>query len=65
MEIAHEPLHLDNWSLLQWKIKDIPTSFIWIIILFNNAFKYGDGATYWYYVRTTAELFCGEFCNFV
>jgi hypothetical protein len=34
---------------------DIPTSFIWIIILFYEAFKYGDGAKCWCYVGTNAE----------
>jgi hypothetical protein len=26
---------------------DIPVSFIWIIILFDAVFKYGDGAKFW------------------
>jgi hypothetical protein len=26
---------------------DIPTSFIWIIILFDVVFKYDDGAKFW------------------
>jgi hypothetical protein len=33
--------------------------------LFEEAFKYGDGATFWGYVGTNAELLCVEFCNFV
>jgi hypothetical protein len=32
MATAHEPLHLDKQSFVQWKIADIPTCFIWIII---------------------------------
>jgi hypothetical protein len=28
------------------EIMDIPTSFIWIIILFDAVFKYGDGAKF-------------------
>jgi hypothetical protein len=43
METTHELLHLDKWSLLQWKIVDITASFIWIIIFFNGPFEYGDG----------------------
>jgi hypothetical protein len=33
-----------SWYILaQQKVMAIPTSFIWIIILFDKAFKYGDG----------------------
>jgi hypothetical protein len=60
METAHEPLHLDKWSLVQWKITDMPTSFIWIVVSFLEAFKYGDGAKFWSYVRTDAEPLCVE-----
>jgi hypothetical protein len=28
MVTTHEPLHLDKRSFVQWKIVDIPTSFI-------------------------------------
>jgi hypothetical protein len=44
---------------------DIPTSFIWIIILFDAVLKYDDGAKFWGYVVINAEPFCVEFCNFV
>jgi hypothetical protein len=44
---------------------NIPISFIWIIILFDAVFKYGDGAKFWGYVRINAEVLCVEFCNFV
>jgi hypothetical protein len=44
---------------------DIPVSFIWIIILFDAVFKYGDGAKFWDYVVINAEQLCVEFCNFV
>jgi hypothetical protein len=43
MEITLKPLRLDKQSLVQWKIMDMPTSFIWIIIFFDGVFKYGDG----------------------
>jgi hypothetical protein len=33
MERTHEPLHLVKRSFVHWKIMDIPTSFIWNIIL--------------------------------
>jgi hypothetical protein len=38
METAPEPLQLDKWSFIQWKIVDIPASFIWNIIFFDGAF---------------------------
>jgi hypothetical protein len=28
MGTTHEPLHLDKWSFLQWRILDIHTNFI-------------------------------------
>jgi hypothetical protein len=48
VEIPHEPLHLqlDKRSLVQWKIMDILTSFILIIIFFDGDFEYGDGGTF-------------------
>jgi hypothetical protein len=33
METTQEPLHLDKRSFAQWKTVDMPTSFVWIIIL--------------------------------
>jgi hypothetical protein len=44
---------------------DIPTSSIWIVILFDAVFKYDDGAKFWGYVVINAEPLCVEFCNFV
>jgi hypothetical protein len=41
MEATHEPLHWDKRSLVLWNIMDIPTSFIWIIIFFDQVFEYG------------------------
>jgi hypothetical protein len=35
------------------------------IILFDEAFKYGDGAKYWCYVGTNTEPPCVEVFNFV
>jgi len=46
MATTHEPLYLDKQSLVQWKIMDILTSFIWIIIFFNGPFEYGDGGIF-------------------
>jgi hypothetical protein len=41
-------------------------SFIWIIILFDAVFKYGDGgAEFLGYIWINAEQLCVEFCNFV
>jgi hypothetical protein len=31
---------------------------IWMIILCDEAFKYGDGAKFWSYVETNAEPLC-------
>jgi hypothetical protein len=46
-ETTHEPFYLlDKWRLVEWKIVDIPTSFVWIIVLFNEVFQYGDGAKF-------------------
>jgi hypothetical protein len=42
MVITHEPLHLDRWSFMQWKIVDVFTSFIF----FNGPLKYGDGGIF-------------------
>jgi hypothetical protein len=46
-------------------IMDVPTSWIWIIILFDAVFKYGDGSKFWGYVGINAEPLCVELCNFV
>jgi hypothetical protein len=56
METAHELLHVGKWSLVQWKIMEIPTSFIWIITFFGRDFEYGVGAEFWGYVGTNAIL---------
>jgi hypothetical protein len=65
MERTNEPLHLDKWTLVHWKIMDMPTSFIWIIIFFDGAFECGGISKLWGYVGTNTELLCVEFCNFV
>jgi hypothetical protein len=46
MATTHEPLHLDKRSFVQWKIFDIPTTFIWIKIFFKGPFEYGDGGIF-------------------
>jgi hypothetical protein len=43
----------------------IPTSFVWIIILFNEAFKYGESAKFLDYVGASPEPLFVEFCSFV
>jgi hypothetical protein len=40
-------------------------SFIWIIIFFDERFKYDDGARFLVYFGINAELFCEEFYKFV
>jgi hypothetical protein len=54
VETTHEPLHLGKWTVEQQEVMNIPTSFIWIIILFDAVFKYGDGAKFWGYVVINA-----------
>jgi hypothetical protein len=44
---------------------DIHINFIWIIILFDAVFKYGDGSKFWGCIVINAEPLCVEFCNFV
>jgi hypothetical protein len=58
METTHEQLHLllDKWSLVQWKIIDIPINCIWTIAY---------GAKFWGFVGTNAEPLCAELCNFM
>jgi hypothetical protein len=36
-----------------------------MIILFDEAFEYGDSAKFWCYIATNSESFCVEFYNFV
>jgi hypothetical protein len=36
MDTTHEHLHLNKWRLVLCKIMEIPASFIWIIILFDE-----------------------------
>jgi hypothetical protein len=63
MERTHEPLHLEKWSFVRWKILDIRTV-TWIIIFFDGAFEYGGFSKCWCYVWTNAELLCVELSNF-
>jgi hypothetical protein len=58
METAHEPLDLEQMKFSFVKEIDIPTSFIWIIILFDEAFKYGDGAKFRGHASANAEPIC-------
>jgi hypothetical protein len=44
---------------------EVPKNFIRIVILLDEAFKYGDSAKYWRYVGTNIELLCVDVCNFV
>jgi hypothetical protein len=44
---------------------DIATSLILVIILFHEAFNYGDGAKFRGYVGTIPEPLSVEFCNTV
>jgi len=42
---------------------DIPTSFIIVIILFGEVFKYSDGAKFLGYVGTDTESLGVQFCT--
>jgi hypothetical protein len=64
MKTTHEPLYLDTLNLVQWKIMGIPTSFIWIIILFDKSFEHDVGAKFWGCVGKDAAPLCVEFCIF-
>jgi hypothetical protein len=44
---------------------DTPTSFIWIVVFFDEGSKYGMGAKFWNYVAKTAETLCVVLYNFV
>jgi hypothetical protein len=46
METAREPLHLEEGSVIKWKIMNIPASFVWIIIFLDGTFEYGDGGIF-------------------
>jgi hypothetical protein len=64
LNTTHEPLYLDKWSFVWWKIMDIPTTFIWIVIFFDGAFEYGGRSKFWGYIGPNAEPLCVEFCTF-
>jgi hypothetical protein len=46
-------------------IMAIPTTFIWNVILFDEAFKYINVMKFWGYVGTNTESLCVQFCNSV
>jgi hypothetical protein len=41
------------------------TRFIWVLIFFDKALRYGDSAKFCGYVETNTEHLCVELCNFV
>jgi hypothetical protein len=43
----------------------LPTFSLWVVILFDEAFKCGDGVKFLGYVGTDAVTLCIEFCNSV
>jgi hypothetical protein len=61
--------YLDNsWTVSLSQVKfgpakdhDLPTSWIWSIVLFNEALNCGDGAKFWSHVVTNAEPLCADF----
>jgi hypothetical protein len=57
METAHELLLLEKWNFVQWKIMDIPTSFILNLIFFAGVFEYGSDSKLWGYAGTNANHF--------
>jgi hypothetical protein len=54
----HFEQSFDTWGFVQWNIVDTPASFIWIIIFFHWAIKYGDGEKFWVYAGINAEPLC-------
>jgi hypothetical protein len=44
---------------------DMPSTLIGIVILFDEAFKYEDGAKCAVYVGTNGEKLCAEFCSVI
>jgi hypothetical protein len=52
METTHETSHLllDTRGLVQCSIMDVHTSFVWIIMLFDEVSKHGDRAKFLGYV---------------
>jgi hypothetical protein len=46
MATTLEPLHWKKRNFVQWKIVNMPTSSIWLIIYFNGTFEYGDGGIF-------------------
>jgi hypothetical protein len=41
------------------------TRFIWVLIFFDKALRYGDSAKFCGYVEINTEQLCVELCNFV
>jgi hypothetical protein len=64
MQTNHELSCLDKLRLVQLTITNLPTSFIWNIISFEEAFKNGDSTKFWDYVLGHA-LNHSVFWNFV
>jgi hypothetical protein len=46
MSTSHESLYLGKESFVQWKVVDVPTSFILNIIFFDKAFEYAGGGNF-------------------
>jgi hypothetical protein len=60
MDTTRELLHLllDNYVLVPANVLYIPTSFVRNTVLFEEGFKYDDGAKVWDYVGTNAVKRC-------
>jgi hypothetical protein len=65
MEATYKPLNSDKWSLVHWKIMDMPVSFMRISSFFNRAFEYGGGSKFWGYAGTNVGPLCAGFSTFV
>jgi hypothetical protein len=64
METTHKPQHLDKLSLVKQKIMATQTSLL-IVILFDDSFKYCDGAKFWDYVGANVKQHCIQIYKFV
>jgi hypothetical protein len=50
-----EQLHWNKWCFLLLKVMERPARFMWIVILFEEAFKYGDSVKFSGNVGTKSE----------
>jgi hypothetical protein len=52
---TYEAIYIGQMKFGKVKVMDIPISFIWIFIFFDEVSKYGNSTKCWGYARTNAE----------